>query len=1088
LLPRLAEHVVAVCVDATPTDTESHLRARLRKRLDDVPEDMSLPELLEWIREGQGLPTGGKLLIVLDQFEQWLHARRGEQSDALISALRHCDGGRVQCLLMVRDDFWLAVSRFLSELEVPLVQGRNASLVDLFDAQHARNVLAEFGRSYGCLPTAVRDQTAEQNHFLEQAIQALAPEGRVVCVRLALFAEMMKGRSWTSDTLQRVGGAEGIGVTFLEETFSAPTAPPEHCLHERAAQAVLEILLPAPGTDIKTCMRHHDELLDASGYRDRPERFHSLLGILDHETRLITPTEVAAAERDGREEPPAQPAPRYYQLTHDYLVGSLREWLNRKRKETSRGRAELRLAERAAQWSVKPKSRNLPVWWEDLSIRIWTQPRRWTSTQRQMMRLSGRRHAARTLGLLTILFVLIWAGFETYGFARAVDLVSNLIKADIEGVPQCIEDLKPFHRWARGRLAPLADGDVDSNDKLRASLALVEHDVSHLDYLCERVLSATPRELEVICRAVEPYETAVTARFWDVARGPVGEQTRFNAACALAHFASPQDPRWASIDGFLSSRLVQTVSRYPRDYEVWLRMLAPQRRRLASSLGPLVYDGQRSELQRDTALNILVEYIDDQPELVANVLMEATPNQFERLYTLARSHSSKVAPRLETELKKPLADERNEEEKEHLGQRQARAAIALLRMGRAAEVRPLLRATPDPRPRTYFVHWAREFSLEASQLIDQLMTSPTGEEAAVHRALLLSLGDFPLDQLPQQQQEPLVAKLVKIYRSHPDSGLHGAAWWLLRKWGHDEDLVTVDQQLSENEDELRARSSTDRRSWYVNSLGDTFVILDSGQYAMGSPDTEPGREACEVRHSRRIGRRFAMAATEVTRKQFERFLRSVHGAQVETDYAAAVAQDSPTENSPAVRPTWFDAAEYCNWLSKCEGIPPEQWCYKTNEYDEFYIGMKPARNYLTLTGYRLPTESEWEYACRGDTVTSRYYGAASELLVHYGWYEANSGAHAWPVALLQPNDFGLFDMLGNVYEWCHERYRPYPDVSAEPHADVVDMQKVEERIGRVKRGGSYQHFDRHLRSASRGYGDPANRTSSVGFRPVRTFR
>ena len=91
------------------------------------------------------------MLIVLDQFEQWLHAKKEEENTELVQALRQCDGGRVQCVVMVRDDFWLAVTRFMRELEVRLVEGQNSAAVDLFDLDHAEKVLAAFGRAFGRL-------------------------------------------------------------------------------------------------------------------------------------------------------------------------------------------------------------------------------------------------------------------------------------------------------------------------------------------------------------------------------------------------------------------------------------------------------------------------------------------------------------------------------------------------------------------------------------------------------------------------------------------------------------------------------------------------------------------------------------------------------------------------------------------------------------------------------------------------------------------------------------------------------------------------------------------------------------------------
>src|SRR5262249_43670535 len=151
--------------------------------------------------------------------------------------------------------FWMAATRFMRELEVRLLDGQNSTVVDLFDLDHARRVLAAFGRAFGKLPEKSRDTSKDQKDFLNQAVAGLAQEGKVVCVRLALFAEMMKGKAGTPATLREVGGTEGVGANFLEETFSAATAPPDHRYHQQAARGVLESLLPESGTHIKGHMR-----------------------------------------------------------------------------------------------------------------------------------------------------------------------------------------------------------------------------------------------------------------------------------------------------------------------------------------------------------------------------------------------------------------------------------------------------------------------------------------------------------------------------------------------------------------------------------------------------------------------------------------------------------------------------------------------------------------------------------------------------------------------------------------------------------------------------------------------------------------
>ena len=235
------------------------------------------------------------MLIVLDQFEQWLHANRQERETELAQALRQCDGDHVQCILLVRDDFWVALSRFMETLQIELVQGQNTALVDLFELRHAKKVLTAFGRAFGALPDNL---SKEQESFLDQAVTGLAQDGRVISVRLALFADMVKGDPWTPKTLKDVGGMEGVGVTFLEKTFGAANAGPDGTAYTRKRpESVLKALLPEQGTNIKGNMRSRQEFLDASGYAARPAAFNELIRILDNEVRLITPT-----DPDGRED------------------------------------------------------------------------------------------------------------------------------------------------------------------------------------------------------------------------------------------------------------------------------------------------------------------------------------------------------------------------------------------------------------------------------------------------------------------------------------------------------------------------------------------------------------------------------------------------------------------------------------------------------------------------------------------------------------------------------------------------------------------------------------------------------------------
>ena len=238
VIPQLAESVQTIYIESTPLETEARLLGALRRACPDLPSDLGLAASLASVRRGL-IVAPRKLLIVLDQFEQWLHARSKEQAHELVEALRQCDGAHLQCIVTVRDDFWMAVTHFMDQLEVAPVPGENVASVDLWSPRHAELVLTAIGQAYGELPATRAEITTDQKSFIKIAIAELAPNERVVPVQLALFAQMVKDRPWVPSTLRKVGGAQGVGETFLEETFNGPSASPIHRLHQRAARAVL---------------------------------------------------------------------------------------------------------------------------------------------------------------------------------------------------------------------------------------------------------------------------------------------------------------------------------------------------------------------------------------------------------------------------------------------------------------------------------------------------------------------------------------------------------------------------------------------------------------------------------------------------------------------------------------------------------------------------------------------------------------------------------------------------------------------------------------------------------------------------------
>jgi energy-coupling factor transporter ATP-binding protein EcfA2 len=336
LLPRLSGRVVSVYAGATADGIEACLLGELRERCPDLPDGLGLAATLVAIRKGAGLPAGSKILIVLDQFERWLHGRGKSKETELVAALRQCDGEHVQAIVVVRDDSWSSASRFLRDLEDRIVEGGNSAAVDPFDLRHARRVLEAFGRGCGALPEGLAELPVDQESFLVRAVSGLAKGDRIVPIRLTLFAMAVKDKAWSPGTLEIIPPRDA-GITLLEEILGAGWRTPDHRLYRKAVRSLLAAVLPEPDADPCDRKKCRHELLVASGYASRPSRFEALMRFLVDEVGLITPMDSGRKCHRTGDLSPEERGP-CYGLTHDYVVPMIREWLASKRKRPGRSR------------------------------------------------------------------------------------------------------------------------------------------------------------------------------------------------------------------------------------------------------------------------------------------------------------------------------------------------------------------------------------------------------------------------------------------------------------------------------------------------------------------------------------------------------------------------------------------------------------------------------------------------------------------------------------------------------------------------------------------------------------------------------
>ncbi|MCC6509529.1 MAG: SUMF1/EgtB/PvdO family nonheme iron enzyme [Pirellulaceae bacterium] len=675
-----------------------------------------------------------------------------------------------------------------------------------------------------------------------------------------------------------------------------------------------------------------------------------------------------------------------------------------------------------------------------------------------------RKHTL-AIGLALLLLTVIGVGWQVYRSQQlAAQAVADLLASDDRDLTSRLQQIGQYGTQTHAALKS-ALNSPDKNQQLRAQLALLPSNEELLWEVTETMLSGDARTADLLAIQLKPYLPKLSKRMWALVKD---ENTQayervLNAAVFLAH-CCPEDSHWSSESTLLNlsrallqddltnlSTRLESFQNVKDKLVIGLRSLTRMPHLLPSS---------EHVLRIFNVWDILVQ---DDVDQTVDLMVNAPPMMYTTI--LGRMQADEATIRsLQKYSESGGPDDEKIPPKTRRHQRHL-AAMALLALGHDDSYWSFWRHSPTPdnivsqlslvgyAPLTRAAILKRLRSSQAltpvKHLPDSLKDRLFDATLSQRRYLLMALSRANPHELPDAERTELIEEMSALCSQDADPGMRAAAERMLAYL-----QATPAQRLGPRSDAPDGQIRS--QAWSVNSLDEVMI---------------------EIPASETVPYRYALAGCEVQRQHFEQFLKETQHAWQGHKLSQDAAAQEVDGHCAQIQLSWYDAAAFCNWLSRKEGLDE---CYQPNEQGLFAAGMRIKPNILKLSGYRMPTGAEWETGCRAGATTLCSFGESTFMSNYYAWDSQYSDNHTQPVGSLLPNSLGLFDAHGNASEWTMDVE------SSETPMNWIGV--VEDHQSRIHRGGGFNAIRQTaMSSVVRNPTPPHERLEHVGLRLARSL-